>query len=152
MDLRVYAAVIDYSGRTLYLRKPLDGLWPAIEGKWAATTIRDDGRERKIDPKAPPTLEFKNRGFHLTDGGKQYLYGLHVRPEGKDRYTLVFFDPEKEFAPALDYRAGGLLNVYGDKLTLCFALAPTASKGKLPTDFKAPAGSGHVLMEFQRGK
>jgi predicted aspartyl protease len=149
--LKLYAAVIDLPTRTLYLRTPLDGLWPEIEGKWVAVSGREDGQERKIDLNAPPRLEFKDRGFHLTDGAKQYVYGLHVRP-GKDRYAMALFDPEKEYATELSYKAGGLLTVAGDKLTVCLAFDPAKAKGKLPVDFKAPAGSGHVLLEFRREK
>jgi hypothetical protein len=42
--------------------------------------------------------------------------------------------------------------VAGDKLTVCLAFDPAKAKGKLPVDFKAPAGSGHVLLEFRREK
>lgn len=149
--LRHYAAVIDYPGRTLYLRSPLDGLWPAVEGKWVAVRGQEDGRERTIDPKAPPRLEFKDNGFHLTDGPNQYVFGMHVQP-GADRYTLALFDPEKEFATELPYRAAGLLKVSGDKLTVCLALDSAKAQGKMPDDFKAPADSGHVLLEFRREK
>ena len=126
--LRLTSAVIDYPARTLYLRTPLASLWPEIEGRWVATGGQEDGRERKIDPKAPPRLEFKDRRLHLTDGTKQYTFGLHVKPEVDRRYTLVFFDPEKELAKELlGYDAGGLLKVSGDKLTVCLVLDPTAA-------------------------
>ena len=152
LDLRHYGAVIDYSTRTLYLRKPIDSLWPEIEGKWVAVSGEEDGQERKIDAKAPPTLEFKDRLFGLTYGGRLYRFPLHVKPEANNNYTLLFFDPAQEFATELDYKAGGLLKVSGDKLTLCLMLNPTRIRGKLPDDFKAPAGSGHLLLEFRREK
>ena len=152
LDLRHYGAVIDYSTRTLYLRKPLDGLWPEIEGKWIAISGQEDGQERKIDPNLPPTLEFKDRLFGLTYGGRLYRFPLHVKPEANNNYTLLFFDPAQEFATELDYKAGGLMKVSGDKLTVCLMLNPTRIKGKLPDDFKAPAGSGHILLEFRREK
>lgn len=149
-NLMIFSAVIDYSSRTLYLRTPLDGLWPEIEGKWVATGGQEEGRERKIDPKTPLRLEFDDRLFDLTDGMKAYRFGLHVKP-GQDRYTLAFFDPWKEKDGELDYKAGGLLKVSGDRLTVCLCLDPTKAK-EFPTDFKAPAGSGLLLLEFRREK
>lgn len=148
--LRLNSAVIDYSTRTLYLRTPLAGLWPEIEGRWVATGGQEDGRERRIDPNAPPRLEFKDRRFHMTDGTNRYTFGLHVQP-GQDRYTMVFFDSKQEFAKELDYKAGGLLKVAGNKLTLCLCLDLSKAK-EFPDDFTAPAGSGHLLLEFRREK
>ena len=150
IDLRDYSAVIDYSTQTLYLRRPSDVMWPEIEGRWVATGGQEDGGERKIDPKAPPRLEFEERLFDLTYGTKLYRFGLHVKP-GKDHYTIGLFDPWKQFDGELDYRAGGLLKVTGDKLTVCLALDPTKAKA-MPGEFKAAANSGFLLLEFRREK
>ena len=151
--MRINSAVIDYSARTLYLRTPLDGLWPEIAGTWVATGGREEGRERKIDPKAPPKLEFKNNRFHLADGANQYVFGMHVQP-GKDYFTLMFFDPEQELAKELVYKAGGLMKVSGSKLTICLCLDLTKAKkgAEFPDDFNTAAGSGHLLLEFRREK
>jgi len=151
--LRLISAVINYPARTLYLRTPLGSLWPEIEGRWVATGGQEDGREHKIDPKAPPKLEFKDRRLHLTDGTKQYTFGLHVIPEG-NHCRLYFFDPEKELAKQLFYTSGGILKVSGDKLTVCLCLDPSQSNlgEEFPDDFKAGADSGHLLLEFQREK
>lgn len=150
-DLELCSAVIDYPTRTLYLRTPLKGLWPSIEGKWVAIAGQQEGRDVHLDPAAPVRLEFKDRQFHLSDGTTTHKFGLHVQP-GKDRYTLFFFDPEQELDEKLNYQTYGLVKVAGDKLTLCLCLDPAKTKGKLPDDFKAPAGSGHLLFEFRREK
>lgn len=149
--LEFYSAVIDYSTRTLYLRSPLSGLWPEIEGRWIATSGQKDGREVQLDPKTPARVEFKDRQIHLSDGKVSHKFGLHAKAK-KDRYTLYFFDPEQELAEELNYQAGALLKVSGDKLTLCLCTDPEKAKGKLPEEFKAPADSGYVLMEFRREK
>ena len=146
------AAVIDYSDGTLYLRTPLDGLWSAIEGTWVAASGQEDGKDRKIDPNAPPRLEFKDRRFHLTDGTKSYTLGLHVgKQPGEVHYAVALFDPKQQFAKELNYKAGGMLKVSGDKLTVCLCLDPATAKG-MPDDFTAPAGSGRLLLEFRREK
>jgi hypothetical protein len=150
--LDFYSAVIDYSTRTLYLLKPLDGLWPKVEGKWIATRVQDDGAERKIDPKTPPRLQFKDRLFGLTYGGRSYRFGLHVIPDGKGRYTIALFNSWEELDGELSYLAGGVLKVDGDKLTLCVLLHPSATKDKTPTEFQSKEGSGYILFEFKREK
>ena len=150
-SLKHTSAVIDYSSQTLYMRTPLRGLWPEIEGRWVATGGQEDGRARKMDPDNPLRLEFKDRRFHLTDKVVDILYGMHVRPD-KDFYTAVFFDPDDELAKELNYKAGTLLKVKDGKLTLCLCLSPAVAKGLWPSDFKAPAGSGHIVLEFRRDK
>jgi hypothetical protein len=148
--LKLNSAVIDYSTHTLYLRTPLKSLWPKVEGRWVAVSGREDGRERRIDPAAPIVLEFKDSEFHLTDGAKRYAFGLHVQPD-KDRYRVGLFYPRQEFANELDYPAGGLLKVSGDRLVVCLYLDPSKVKAP-PADFAAPAGTGHLLLEFRRAK
>jgi len=149
--LKTNSAIIDYPARTLYLRTPLNSLWPEIEGRWVATGGQEDGRPRRIDPAAPPRLEFKDGSFRLTDGMKEYLFGIHVLPT-KNGYAMWFFDPEKALARELGYKAVGLLKVADGRLSVCLCLDPvTAAKG-LPDDFKAPADSGRLLLEFRREK
>jgi len=149
--LRSNSAVIDYPARTLYLCTPLNRLWPEIEGRWVASEGQEDGRVRQIDPAAPPRLEFKDRTFRLTDGNKQYLFGIHTLPV-KNGHAMVFFHPEKDLAKELVYKAIGLLKVADGRLTVCLCLDnATAVKG-MPEDFKAPADSGRLLLEFRREK
>lgn len=145
------SAVIDYSTRTLYLCTLLTGLWPEIEGRWVATGGQQDGNALVLDPATPLRLGFKDRQFHLTDGTTDHRFGLHINPV-KDHYTMMFFDPEQELAKELKYKTGGLLKVSEGKLTVCLGLDLATAKGKLPEDFKAPAGSGHLLLEFRREK
>jgi len=148
--LKHASAVVDYSARTLYLRTPLNGLWPEIDGRWVATEGQEDGRARRIDPLAPPRLEFKDRRLQLTDGTKRYTFGVHVQP-AKGGHALALFDPERELAEELDYTAGGLLKVSDGRLTVCLCLDPATSEG-MPDEFKAPADSGRLLLEFRREK
>ena len=146
--LRNTKAVIDYPGRTLYVRTPLAVLWPQLAGKWVHTGGEEDGRPRQPDPTAPAWVEFKDRQLHMTDGPNRYRYGMHPAPY-KDGYGVALFRPEEEYAEKLTYRTGGLLKVADGRLSLCLALDPTKIRA-YPEEFKAPAGSGHQLLEFKR--
>ncbi|QEL17675.1 aspartyl protease family protein [Limnoglobus roseus] len=148
--LRLNSAVIDYDTRTLYLRTPLRGLWPKVEGRWTATRGEEDGRARAIDPESPPRLEFKDRQFRLTDGARSYQLGVHVVPD-KGRYVMAFFDPAQELARELAYTRGGLLKMDGDRLTVCVSLDTATAQG-LPDDFRTSPKSGRLLLEFKREK
>ncbi len=149
--LKATYAVIDYPARTLYLCTPLNRLWPEIEGRWVAFEGQEDGRARQIDPAAPPQLEFKDRTFRLTDGKKQYLFGIHTVPV-KNGHGMWFFHPEKDLAKELDYKAIGLLKVADGRLTVCLCLDNAMAVKGMPEDFKAPADSGRLLLEFRREK
>lgn len=146
--LRLTAAVVDYPAKTLYVRTPLAGLWPSLEGTWVAAAGEEDGRPRRIDPSAPPRVEFKNRRVALTDGPNRHHFGIHVRP-GKDAHAVALFPPGQEHAGQTAYRAGGLLRVSGDRLSLCLCLDVAKARG-FPTDFKAPAGSGRLVLECKK--
>jgi len=54
-------------------------------------------------------------------------------------------------AKELNYKAGALLKVKDGKLTLCLCLDLVKAK-EFPDDLKAPAGSGHIVLEFRREK
>ena len=71
--------------------------------------------------------------YQFDERGLLYRFGMHVKPE-KDRFAVTLFKPWEEFDGELEYRAGGLLKVSGDKLTICLALDPTKAKA-LPEDF-----------------
>ncbi|MBX9585220.1 MAG: aspartyl protease family protein [Gemmataceae bacterium] len=142
-----YAAVIDYPGRTLYLRPPLKTAWPRLAGTWAVTSWQEDEAARKLDPKAPPTLTFADNRLKLTDGGTTREFGIHLMPEdGAD--TLLLFDPKEEGKPDVTYTAGGLVKTAGGTMTACLFLDHTKLRMP-PTEFAAPKGSGLVLLELK---
>lgn len=142
------SSIIDYPRKTLYLRTPLRSLWPEIEGRWTATKLTMDGKDKPYDATNPPRLRFKDRRMMISNGTDEVEYGIHVAL-GKDYSTLVLFPPEKEKDDTLIYTAASLLKVSGDKMTVCLSLE--ASKG-IPNDFKAPAGSGFMLLELKKEK
>lgn len=144
--LDVFAPVIDYPARTLYLRPPLKTAWPKLAGKWTVTSWKEEGAKRDLDPKSPPTLDFADHRLKLTDGGKTREFGIQAAPDGGD-YTLVLFDPKQEGKTDIDYQAGGLVRVDGGTMTACLFLDIAKVKG-MPTAFDAPKGSGFVLLEM----
>lgn len=146
--LEFCSAVIDYSNHRLYLRTPLRGLWPEIEGKWLAIRAEEEGQERSIDTKKPAHLIFKDRRIKISDGTNVYEYGIHLVP-GKDRHTLGLFAPDEEKNETMKYIGAALLKVSGDKMTVC--LCVDASKNT-PADFKTTADSGHMLLELKKEK
>lgn len=146
--LTLCSGIIDYPQKTLYLRTPLRSLWPEIEGRWTATEFTIDGQKKPFDEKNTPRLRFKDRRMMISNGTDEVEYGIHVAL-GKDYSTLVLFPPEKEKNDTLIYTAASLLKVSGDKMTVCLSLE--ASKG-IPNDFKAPAGSGFMLLELKKEK
>ena len=75
---------------------------------------------------------------------------MHVRVD-KGGHALAFFDPAQELDKELDYKASGLLKVADGKLTVCLSLGSATNTG-IPDEFKAPAKSGRLLVEFRREK
>ncbi len=148
--LDAWGAVVDYPGRTLYVRPMLQNAWPRLAGAWTVTNWQEDGETRKLDPKALPTLTFADRRFKLIDGGQTREYAMQMVPaEKKGLYRMVFFDPKQEDDRAPAILADSLIKVAGDRMTVC--LVPDVKKAKrAPTEFAAPKGSGYVLLELKR--
>jgi hypothetical protein len=147
-DLLNGSAVIDFGNNTLYLRPVKETLWPKLEGKWVGARYQFDGREGRFKP-GDGAVEFK--GGHIwfitKDGTTEW--GFHLRDEG-NLYRVGLFDPKAdELADDFKYSSGGLLKLTGDKMTLVMEQGPIR---KEPTEFAAPAGSGLLLVEYERAK
>lgn len=144
------SAVIDYPSKTLYLRTPVVGLWPKIEGEWIASRREEDGKADPIDPKVPSRVAFKNRELTLTDAGERRKFGFHVAP-GDGCLLLLLYTPGEELAKEFHYRTAGLLIVDDNRLKIVLGIDPGKTKASA-SECTAPAGSGHLLLEFQRPK
>ncbi|MBX9583145.1 MAG: aspartyl protease family protein, partial [Gemmataceae bacterium] len=142
-----WAGVVDYPARTLYLRPPLVAGWPRMAGTWAVTSWREDGKDRKLDPQAPPTFAFADRRLKLTEGDKNFELAVQFGPN-EDGDWLLLYDPKEEGKPNPEIVAGGRVRIDGDRMTACLLLG--GDNDQLPTEFAAPKGSGHALLELKR--
>ncbi len=64
-SLQLLGAVIDYSGRAMYLRRPITAAWPKLSGRWVATSWVDDGAPRALDSTSPPAFDFADEKLGL---------------------------------------------------------------------------------------
>lgn len=115
-----------------------------LAGTWTATRAEQDG--------APsPSLI----GHRLMLEGERYAISA---PDGKPLFAGTYrLDPAREPA-SIDFQGNtaqgaeanweGVYRLDGDTLTIVDD-APDPAKGR-PTALEAPAGSGHVLIEFRR--
>ena len=150
--LDVYGAVVDYPGRTLYLRSPLKAAWPRLAGTWEVTSRQEDGGVPPPNPENARTFEFVGGRLKLTDrGGKTTEFVPHLaNPREDGGYELGLLDPADEGKPFAGFDTAGLLKVDGGKLTVCWVADAEKAKGVLPTEFAAPKGSGYALLELKR--
>lgn len=148
LDLLTGSAVIDFGTNTLYLRLVKETLWPQLEGKWVAVRYESDGQKGRFAP-GDGAAEFKGGRvkFSTKDGTAEW--GFHLRDEG-DKYRIGLFDPKAdELADGFKYASGGLLKLSGGTLTVVMEQGQVR---KEPTEFAAPAGSGLLMVEYQRAK
>lgn len=146
LDLFNGSAVIDFGTNTLYLRPIKDTLWPRLQGMWTGVRYEMDGRKGPYKP-GEAAIEFKDGRIRFTTKNAAAEWGFHLREEG-DKYRIGLFDPKADMlADGFKYASGGLLKLSGDKITL---LMEQGSVRKEPTEFAAPAGSGLLLVEYER--
>jgi hypothetical protein len=143
LDLLNGSAVIDFGTNTLYLRPVKETVGPRLEGKWVAVRYVFDGRKGQYKP-GEGAVEFKGGRVRFTskDGVKEW--GFHLEDE-IDLYRVGLFDPKAdELADGFTYAGGGLLlRLNGDTLSMVMGE---------PDEFGAPAGSGLLLVEYERAK
>jgi predicted aspartyl protease len=148
LDLLNGSAVIDFGTNTLYLRPIKDTLGPELAGKWVGVRYEFDGRKGRYAP-GDGTVEFKGGRIQFATPGGAAEWGFHLRDEG-DKYRVGLFDPKAdELADGFKYASGGLLKLAGGTLTLVMEQGKVR---KEPTEFAAPAGSGLLLVEYERAK
>jgi predicted aspartyl protease len=145
--LDLWAAVVDYPARAMYLRPPLATAWPRLAGTWAVTSWQEDGAARKLDPKAPPTFAVADRRLKLTDGGKIREFAIRFAPNDAGD-VLLLIDPEDEGKPDLEFAGGGLVKMKDGAMTVCLLLDSDKPRA-FPTEFAAPKGSGYKLLELK---
>jgi predicted aspartyl protease len=172
VDLLSGSAVIDFGTNTLYLRPFKLTVGPELEGKWVAVRYESDGRKGQYAP-GDAAIEFKDGRIQFTTQGGTTERGFHLQDLG-DRYRVgLFAQGADELANGFTYSGVGLLKLAGGTLTLVTTQATTTqapeqrsgrgigrrsgppvvmAEMKEPTDFAAPAGSGLLLVEYERAK
>ncbi len=146
LDLLTNSAVIDFGTNTLYLRPFKETLWPQLEGKWVGVRYESGGRKGQYKP-GDAAVEFKNGRirFATKDGAADWAF--HLRHEG-DRYWVELFDPDAdELADGFSCPTNGAMRLNNGTLTLVMERGKSRRE---PTEFAAPAGSGLLLVEYER--
>ena len=144
-------AVIDYSSGILYLRYPIREMWPQIKGEWTATKRVSEGLTDQLQTKKVVSIKFDNDVLTLLDGENKYVCGMHILPMEEGRYRLFLLDPDTILADKAKYKHIMLIQIKGEKLSVCFAPDPSKIK-EWPEGFTAPEGSGLITYEFIRKK
>jgi hypothetical protein len=148
LDLLNGSAVIDFGTNTMYLRPIKETVVPQLAGKWVGVRYESEGQKGQYKA-GDGAVEFKNGQLRFVTPGGTEEWGFHLRDIG-DRYRVGLFDPKAdELADGFKYASGGLLKLTGDKITLVMEQGPVR---KEPTEFAAPAGSGLLLVEYERAK
>ena len=112
----------------------------AIQGEWKIKYFEEQGE-------VTPPEKFKSMVYALADGKIAIKNDGKIMVEGK-------VDSSKE-PKYIDLKVGdenvpGIYQLDGDNLTIC---APAvAAKADRPKEFKAPKGSGMMLMKLERIK
>ncbi|MBX9627525.1 MAG: hypothetical protein K2X82_27235 [Gemmataceae bacterium] len=149
-DLLNGSAVIDYGTDTLYLRPVKDTVWPTLAGKWEGAGWEQDGRRGRYAP-GTAAIEFKDGRVRYTASAGTAEWAVHLRDE-REHYRLGLFGPGDDvLADGFKYATGGLLKPDGDKLTLLLVVDPDKAREE-PTEFRAPPGSGLLVVEYRRAK
>jgi hypothetical protein len=148
LDLLTGSAVIDFGTNTLYLRSAKDTIWPQLDGKWVGVRYESNGKKGRYTP-GNAAVEFKDGRVRFTTRDGTAEWGFHLRDEGL-AYRVGLFDPKaNELADGFKYSSTGLLKLDGGTLTLVMQREQIRKK---LTEFAAPAGSGLVLVEYERAK
>lgn len=148
--LTIADAVIDYKSHTLYLRKPLDKLWPEIEGKWTTSSGQSDGLQLDDNSASAYRVEFDDKKMILTTPEKRYTFGIHAKLEGST-WILAMFDPDKELDDEFNYSGLAMMRIKDGSPVIC--VGPYLANIKAdPANFAAPKDSGLILLELEKQK
>jgi uncharacterized protein (TIGR03067 family) len=148
--------------------KRLTGTWRATEATWSGKALTAKQAQHCIlvfhPPRSPSDLSGGPRGMDLSVPDKLVGYEIWTTHDKKEtRYVTewegygVSLDPSTTprtlaaFKP-IGYKVHGFDGIYriaGDELSVCFNFDRL---GKLPKEFKSPAGSELLLLRLKRSK
>jgi uncharacterized protein (TIGR03067 family) len=128
------------------LAQSADEVRQKLQGSWVATKAERDGKS--ADDVIGHRLTFKGELFKINakDGKDAYAGAFHLRPAMKP--PAIDFNHTLGALKAKQWK--GIYKLDGDTLTICDN-AENLKKPR-PTAFEAKAGSGDILITFERAK
>ena len=133
-------------GTGLVLAQPAEQAQKQLEGTWIATKAERDGKA--ADDVVGHRLSFTDNRFQIRSKDGKHLYEGTFRVKPSTKPAAIDF---QHTGGALKGKAWkGIYALDGDTLTTCDN-APNLDKGR-PAAFEAKAGSGYILITFQRAK
>jgi uncharacterized protein (TIGR03067 family) len=115
-----------------------------LQGAWVLSSGVDDGKKLSDDKLKGARLTVMGDKHTVQEGGKTYK-GTHKLDASKKPKTIDITDTA---GPFKGKTVLGIYTLDGDEFRLCYAL-PGKDR---PTDFSAPAGSGHRSHVWKREK
>lgn len=130
----------------LVLADAADREWAQFAGTWQRISTLTDGTTTPAARARQFQLVLtRERTYKVHVSGKLITEGTAVLDVAKKPKTV---DMTPTTGPGKGVPLLGIYELEGDTYRICYALA-----GKpRPTQFAAPAGSGHVLIVYQRAK
>lgn len=117
-----------------------------LQGNWTATKAERDGKP--ADDVVGHRLSFTGDRFEIRSDKGEALFAGTVRSNASVKPASIDFALDNGAAKGTAWKGIYLLD--GDTLTICDN-APDTTKDR-PTALEAKAGSGYVLVVFQRSK
>jgi uncharacterized protein (TIGR03067 family) len=116
----------------------------ALAGAWTAVEAQRDGAAAA--ELVGHRLVFDGEGFSIVAPDGKPLYSGRYTVDAAAQPARIDFRQEAGEAKGQTWE--GIYRLDGERLTIVDD-APDPAKGR-PTSFSAPAGSGHVMIVFQR--
>jgi uncharacterized protein (TIGR03067 family) len=133
-------------GTGLAFGQPAEEAQKKLQGTWTATKAERDGKP--AEDVVGHRLSLTGDRFQLRSKDGKLLYEGTFRVDPSTKPAAIDFE---HTAGALKGKAWkGIYALDGDTLTTCDN-GPSLDRGR-PAAFEAKAGSGHILITFQRAK
>jgi uncharacterized protein (TIGR03067 family) len=117
-----------------------------LQGAWTVTAAQRDGKP--ADDVVGHRLSFAGTRFQIRSKDGKLLYEGTFRADPSTKPAAIDFEHAEGALKGKTWK--GIYALEGDALRICDN-APNLDKDR-PAAFEAKAGSGYVLIRFQRGK
>ena len=117
-----------------------------LQGTWTATKAKRDGKAG--EDVVGHRLSFEGNRFQIRSKDDKLLYEGTVRVDPSTKPASIDFQHTEGVLKGKTWKAIYTLN--GDTLMTCDN-APNLDQGR-PAEFEAKAGSGQIIITFQRAK